>query len=54
MLTSFAICNKFLTGGSNAGTSHLKRHHENCKTKNNVEKMLKNDLECEWSEIYKH
>ena len=31
------ICNKFLTGGSNAGTSHLKRHHENCKTKNNVD-----------------
>ena len=31
------ICNKFLAGGSNAGTSHLKRHHENCKTKNNVD-----------------
>ena len=31
------ICNKLLSGGSNAGTSHLKRHHENCKTKNNVD-----------------
>ena len=31
------ICNKFLTGCSNAGTSHLKIHHENCKTKNNVD-----------------
>ena len=31
------ICNKFLTGGSNADTSNLKRHHENCKTKNNID-----------------
>ena len=31
------ICNKLLSGGSNAGTSHLKRDHENCKTKNNVD-----------------
>ena len=31
------IFNKLLSGGLNAGTSHLKRHHENCKTKNNVD-----------------
>ena len=31
------ICNKLLSGGSNAGTSHLKRHNENCKIKNNVD-----------------
>ena len=30
------ICNKLRSGGSNASTSHLKRHHENYKTKNNV------------------
>ena len=33
----YKICNKLLNGGSNAGTSHLKMHHENCKTKNNVD-----------------
>ena len=31
------ICSKFLKGGSNVGTSHLKRHHEKCKDKNNVD-----------------
>ena len=31
------ICNKLLSGGSNSGTSHLKRHNEQCKIKNNVD-----------------
>ena len=30
------ICSKLLSGGSNSGTSHLKRHNEQCKTKHNV------------------
>ena len=30
------ICDKLFTCGSNAGTSHLRRHHESCKIKNNV------------------
>ena len=30
------ICSK-LSGGSNSGTSHLKRHNEQCKTKHNVD-----------------
>ena len=31
------ICGKLLSGGSNSGTSHLKRHNEQCKTKHNVD-----------------
>ena len=31
------ICSKLLSGGSNSGTSHLKRHNEQCKTKQNVD-----------------
>ena len=31
------ICSKLLSGGSNLGTSHLKRHNEQCKIKNNVD-----------------
>ena len=31
------ICSKLLSGGSNSGTSHLKRHNEQCKTKHNVD-----------------
>ena len=31
------ICNKLLSGGSNLGTSHLKRHNEKCKAKHNVD-----------------
>ena len=31
------ICNKLLSGGSNSGTSHLKRHNEQCKAKHNVD-----------------
>ena len=31
------ICGKLLSGGSNSGTSHLKRHNEQCKTKYNVD-----------------
>ena len=31
------ICSKLLSGGSNLGTSHLKRHNEQCKTKHNVD-----------------
>ena len=27
------LCSKLLKGGSNVGTSHLKRHHENVKIK---------------------
>ena len=31
------ICSKLLKGRSNVGTSHLKRYHEKCKDKNNVD-----------------
>ena len=31
------IYSKLLKGGSNVGTSHLKRHHEKCKDINNVD-----------------
>ena len=31
------ICSKLLSGGSNSGTSHLKRHNEQCKAKHNVD-----------------
>ena len=30
------ICSKLLSSGSNSGTSHLKRHNEQCKVKHNV------------------
>ena len=31
------ICSKLFSGGSNSGTSHLKRHNEQCKAKHNVD-----------------
>ena len=33
----YKICSKLLSGGSNSGTSHLKRHNEQCKVKQNVD-----------------
>ena len=34
--TKCKICSKLLSDGSNSGTSHLKRHNEQCKTKYKV------------------
>ena len=31
------ICSKLFNSESNSGTSHLKRHNEQCKAKNNVD-----------------
>ena len=31
------IDSKLLSGGSNSGTSHLKKHNEQCKAKHNVD-----------------
>ena len=33
----YKICSKLLSGGSNSGTNHLKRHNEQCKAKHNVD-----------------
>ena len=35
--TKYKICSKLLSGESNSGTSHLKRHNEQCKAKHNVD-----------------
>ena len=35
--TKCKICSKLLSGGSNSGTSHLKKHNEQCKVKHNVD-----------------
>ena len=33
----YKICSKLFSGGSKSGTSHLKRHNEQCKAKHNVD-----------------
>ena len=36
-ICSKLLSGKLLSGGSNSSTSHLKRHNEQCKIKNNVD-----------------